>query len=83
MTIWLLLCLTTLNYRSKQYITMTEEKEYKIDRGTYSDGTPQQKGKHECRYHPVSRGYEFHWGIVQCRHCYAYMAAMDRDDYYD
>jgi len=50
-----------------------------VDYGTYSDGTPRQKGKHECRYHPVSRGYKFHWGIVRCEHCSAYMAAMNAE----
>lgn len=55
------------------------EEEYKIDRGTYSDGTPRQKGKYECSRHPVSRGYTFMYGRIWCKHCDAYMAAMNQE----
>ena len=54
-----------------------------IDRGTYSDGTPRQKYKFECRYHPVSKGYKFLYGGTACRHCIQYVKGMQKDVYYD
>lgn len=52
-----------------------------VDRGTYSDGTPRERGKYECRYHPVIRGYKFMYDRNWCYECVAYMKAMGAEDF--
>ena len=61
-------------------LSMTKEG-HKVDYGTYSDGTPRQKGKYECRRHPVSRGYNFMYDRIWCEHCVNYMKHVGAEDF--